>query len=51
MKLGEPKHGSLKNCFAYEIGSKYRILYAAYKTEIVILLLRVGKHKDAYGTD
>lgn len=51
MKLGEPKQGSLKNCFAYEIGNKYRIIYTVYKTEIVILLLKVGKHKDVYGTD
>lgn len=50
-KLGEPKQGSLKNCFAYEIGSKYRIIYAVYRAEIVILLLRVGKHKDVYGSD
>lgn len=51
MKLGEPKQGSLKNCFAYEIGNKYRIIYAVYKTEITILLIKVGKHKDVYGTD
>ncbi len=51
MKLGELKQGSLKNCFAYEIGNKYRIIYAVYKAEIVILLLRVGKHKDVYGRD
>jgi addiction module RelE/StbE family toxin len=50
-KLGEPKQGSLKNCFAYEIGNKYRIVYTVYKTEIAILLLKVGKHKDVYGKD
>jgi addiction module RelE/StbE family toxin len=50
-KLGEPKQGDLKNCFAYEVGNKYRIVYTVYKTEIAILLLKVGKHKDVYGKD
>jgi addiction module RelE/StbE family toxin len=50
-KLGEPKLGSLKNCFAYEIGNKYRIIYSVNKLEIVVLLLKVGKHKDVYGKD
>jgi addiction module RelE/StbE family toxin len=51
MKLGEPKQGSLKNCFAYDIGRKYRIIYNVCKIEIVVLLLKVGKHKDVYGKD
>lgn len=51
MKLGEPKQGHLKNCFGYEIGNKYRIVYTVYKTQIAVLLLRVGKHKDVYGKD
>jgi len=50
-KLGEPKLGSLKNCFAYEIGKQYRIIYSVNKAEIMILLLKVGKHKDVYGRD
>jgi addiction module RelE/StbE family toxin len=50
-RLGEPKQGALKNCFAYEIGNKYRIIYSVNKQEIVILLLKVGKHKDVYGKD
>lgn len=50
-KLGEPKQGHLKNCFAYEIGKQYRIIYSVNKAEIMILLLKVGKHKDVYGKD
>lgn len=51
IKLGVPKLGTLKNCFAYNLGNKYRIIYSVNKMEISILLLKVGKHKDVYGKD
>ena len=35
--------------YAYEIGSNYRIIYDVNFTEKIIVFIRVGDHKNAYG--
>lgn len=37
--------------YAYEIGSNYRIIYDVKITENIIVFIRVGDHKNAYGKD
>lgn len=37
--------------YAYEINSNYRIIYDVKFSENVIVFIRVGDHKQAYGKD
>jgi len=37
--------------YSYEIGNNYRIIYDVQLAEQVIVFIRVGDHKSAYGKD
>ena len=47
-RFGVPKHGQLRETFAYELGSSSRILYAVDPRTREILFLRTRAHAEVY---
>ncbi len=48
-QLGEYK--KYMKVFAYEMGKRLRLIYYPNFETNILLFIRVGCHKDAYGTD
>ncbi len=47
LKYGTPLRGTLKQYFKLRIGS-YRIIYKIRKTEVVVLVIKIGHRKGVY---
>ena len=52
-RLGEKKHGDIKDLYAYNLTREHRVLYAVERKEhsVTVIFKRVCDHKNAYGID
>lgn len=46
-ELGKPMMGKLSGLWSLRLG-KYRVLYQIRKTEVIILVLKIGHRKNIY---
>ncbi len=47
VRLGKPLKGKLKVFYRYRVG-KYRVIYSIEKTEVTIVVIRIGKRDKVY---
>ena len=45
--LGKKLKGKFRDCFSLRIGP-YRIIYKVYKSELNILIIRIGQRQEVY---
>lgn len=49
--LGTFKQGSNLRCYAYNVTKSLRLLFSVDKEKHLIIIKRLGDHKEAYGKD